>query len=154
MDRTPSILLEWVAGVTLTEWIKSFHNTEINSPQSLNRHSTQLSESSLKIITQLAREISKALGNLHDALVTHNNLKPEHIVVHKKLEKDIISVKIIGLGSASLLTDRSEIHLKSRKDLLSLGSIFFEMFTGRCPFDEESDPDFCEGENDRNTFYS
>eukprot|EP00957_Ditylum_brightwellii_P114196 8706495-Ditylum_brightwellii.AAC.1 len=86
----PSIFLEWVTGVTLTEWIKSVHKEEIDSDRPLDINS-------LMIITQLAWGISRSLCKIHDAGVTHNNLKPENIIVQTKGEKDIVSIKIIGL---------------------------------------------------------
>eukprot|EP00957_Ditylum_brightwellii_P206994 15350980-Ditylum_brightwellii.AAC.1 len=44
------------------------------------------------------------------------------------------------------------MHLKARVDILSLGSILFEMFTGICPFNEKSDTCLLEGESDGPTF--
>eukprot|EP00957_Ditylum_brightwellii_P146418 11148486-Ditylum_brightwellii.AAC.1 len=148
--RSPiSIFLEWAAGETLTEWIKSIHGTEC-----INRRPTLICESNLKSISQLALNISNALSEIHDACVTHNNLSPQHIIVDINGEKDIMSVKIIGLGSASLLPDSCKISSKSRKDIISLGSILFEMLTGSSPFITESDDSFFEGESDSMTFKS
>jgi serine/threonine protein kinase len=108
----------------------------------------------LESITQLALNISKTLSKIHDAGVTHNNLGPENIIVDETGEKDTISVKIIGLGSASLMTEFNKMHLKARVDILSLGSILFEIFTGMCPFNEKSDTRLLEGESDGATFKS
>ena len=115
----------------MAEWIKSIHSTDISSPWRIDGHSTLICERKLESITQLALNISKALSEIHDAGVTHNNLGPENIIVDETGEKDTVLVKIIGLGSASLMTDLNKMHLKARVNILSLGSILFEIFTGR-----------------------
>ena len=118
LGKSPAIFLEWVTGVTLAEWIKSIHSTDISSPQPIDGHSTLICERKLESITQLALNISKALSEIHDAGVTHNNLGPKNIIVDETGENDTVSVKIIGLGSASLMTELNKMHMKARVDIL------------------------------------
>eukprot|EP00957_Ditylum_brightwellii_P076622 5824001-Ditylum_brightwellii.AAC.1 len=80
-----------------------------------------------------------ALAKIHSAGVTHNNLTPSKIIVDRVDDSDSILVKVIGLGSASLLPDNSQTFSSIRRDLLSLGSVLFEMFSGRCPYKKDHD---------------
>eukprot|EP00957_Ditylum_brightwellii_P096385 7340311-Ditylum_brightwellii.AAC.1 len=54
------------------------------------------------------------LSEIHNAWVTNNNITPSKIIVDEVDNSDNFLVEVIGLG-------------------LSLGSVLFEMFTGRYP---------------------
>jgi len=123
-DGSPAIFFEWAAGRTLSEWIRLLHKKKRLSP-------------GIKIILKLACNISMALAEIHNAGVTHNNITPSKIIVDEVGDSDDILVKVIGLGSASLLTNGSEACSNIQRDLLSLGSVLFEMFTGRCPYKKD-----------------
>eukprot|EP00957_Ditylum_brightwellii_P206415 15348327-Ditylum_brightwellii.AAC.1 len=145
-----AISLEWAYGTSLSEWTKHFHETGgplcltgDNEPNGINYHDKN-------IILQLAVEISNALAEIHNAGAIHNNLNPSHIIVETNKNGDNMTVKVIGLGSATLLTDLNGISSEIQKDLLSLGSILFEMFTGMCPLKEDFCNDtFSEGEENQ-----
>eukprot|EP00957_Ditylum_brightwellii_P167235 12730977-Ditylum_brightwellii.AAC.1 len=135
VDEFPAIFLEWVPGMTLSQWITSFHkNLQISSSSDNLKHSSIISERDMKTILQLARYITKALADIHGAGATHNNFSPDNIIVDSINVHINMVVKIIGLGSASLQTDLGETSSKTQRDLLSLGQILFKMFAGRSPF--------------------
>eukprot|EP00957_Ditylum_brightwellii_P065372 4959342-Ditylum_brightwellii.AAC.1 len=97
----------------------------------------------------MACHISKALAEIHDdGGVVLNNLSVDHIIVNElqnnednRDDDSCISVHMISLGSASVICGEisfsgDEKHEKTevQNDLKSLGEIFFELFSGQCPY--------------------
>eukprot|EP00957_Ditylum_brightwellii_P097618 7433986-Ditylum_brightwellii.AAC.1 len=121
-DGFPAIYLEWAAGITLSEWINLLHKELRLSPLHDNSHYTIMRECDMRILLTLACTISKALAGIHCAGATHNNLTPSNIVVEDIDGSSNKSVKLIGLGSASFLTDSLKTNSKIHEDLLSLGA--------------------------------
>eukprot|EP00957_Ditylum_brightwellii_P022539 1700682-Ditylum_brightwellii.AAC.1 len=101
----PSLILEWATGVTLGEWIKSLHKQGRSPPLTVNANSTLICKRDIKLIMKVATVILKAVSYLHDAGVVHNNLSPANIIINENDDKENISTKVIGLGSAILLAD-------------------------------------------------
>jgi serine/threonine-protein kinase len=109
----------------------------------------------LPIMIQISRGIARA----HDLGVVHRDLKPENIFIVRRPFDGTDLVKILDFGIAksrgdSRLTNAGELfgtpqYLAPERitggeagpsvDLYALGVIFFEMTTGRLPF-EASDP--------------
>eukprot|EP00957_Ditylum_brightwellii_P184157 14027024-Ditylum_brightwellii.AAC.1 len=134
-----AIILEWVNGIALSEWIRLFHEKRRSPHLTSPCFSAFLSEQELRTMLQLAINILNALTSIHDADVIHNNLIPGNVIVESEGDNENILVKVIGLGRASILTSNSKNTSIKLRDLLSFGSILFEMFTGKSPFRIQSD---------------
>ena len=102
----------------------------------------------------LMRQIAGALGELHQAGITHRDLKPTNVMFRQDE-----SLVLIDFGLAKKATLRAEItgtgeifgtpyymspeqghasDVDARTDIYSLGIIFFEMLTGYKPFEGDS----------------
>jgi serine/threonine-protein kinase len=139
-EGTTYIVMELLAGKTLAELTDA-------GPVPMPR--------AVPIMIQIARGIARA----HDLGVVHRDLKPENIFIVRRPIDGTDLVKILDFGIAksrgdSRLTNAGELfgtpqYLAPERitggeagpsvDLYALGVIFFEMATGKLPF-EASDP--------------
>jgi DNA-binding response OmpR family regulator len=102
----------------------------------------------------LMRQIAEALGELHEAGITHRDLKPTNVMFRQDE-----SLVLIDFGLAKKATLMAEItgtgeifgtpyymspeqghgnDVDARTDIYSLGVIFFEMLTGNKPFEGDT----------------
>lgn len=135
-DGTAYLVMEYLTGSSLADIVSK-------GPIPVSR--------AIPLMIQMARGIARA----HDLGVIHRDLKPENIFVTAKTGDQEEGLKLLDFGIAlsrqdSRLTGTGElfgtpqymaperitsIDAGPSADLYSLGVIFFEMVTGRLPFD-------------------
>ncbi len=134
------IVLEYAAGITLKELI--------------NKTGPIPEERSINIIKQ----VLEGTGFAHSNVIIHRDIKPANIMIG-----DGDKVKIMDFGIAKILGDRgltrtgskmgtiyymspeqinSPKDVDHRTDIYSIGITFYQMLTGKLPFDTSTDSDF------------
>jgi serine/threonine-protein kinase len=141
-DGTPYIVMELLEGQTLAAVVEK---GAIPPPRAV----------------PLMIQISRGIARAHDLGVVHRDLKPENIFVCRRLDgSDLVKILDFGIArsrSDSRLTNAGELfgtpqYLAPERitggetgpsvDLYALGVIFFEMATGKLPFEANDPPSF------------
>ncbi len=134
-DRMQSIVMEYIDGITLKEYIE------------------QQGALNWKEAVHFTVQILRALQHAHDKGIVHRDVKPQNIML---LSDGTIKITDFGIARFSrsetkTLTDRAigSVHYISpeqaqgettdaRTDIYSVGVMLFEMLTGRLPFEAEN----------------
>ncbi len=134
-DMIQYIVMEYIDGITLKEYIERNANIEHNK--------------SLKFIKQ----ILEALSHAHSKGIIHRDIKPQNIMI---LSDDTIKVADFGIARFSSAETRTmtgnamgSVHYiapeqakgsvtDSSTDIYSVGVILYELLTSRVPFDAEN----------------
>lgn len=139
-QHVPILIFEPFAGVILQDYLKTHHPD-------------------VPTFLRIAIRLAHTLAGLHQHHVIHKDVHPGTILIHPQTSE----VKLTGLGAATVLskeyqhdlspyelegtlpylspeqTGRVNRALDYRTDLYSLGVTFYEMLTGKLPF-EANDP--------------
>ncbi len=107
-----------------------------------------------RLATPLLIQIGLALEHAHRREVIHRDIKPQNIMITKDMVAKVTDFGIARASSTNTITltggvVMGSVHyfspeqarggqVTSRSDLYSLGIMFYEMLTGRLPFDGES----------------
>ena len=134
------MVMEYAQGITLKELIKQ---------------KGKLDESTAK---HIMLQMLEGVGFAHQLGIVHRDLKPSNIMVSKDGK-----IKIMDFGIAKVLGDRgmtktgtkmgtlyymspeqvkAEKDIDQRTDIYSLGIIYYEMLTGKVPFNTDTESDF------------
>lgn len=134
-DRIQYIVMEYIDGITLKEYIESQQTIR------------------WKDAVHFAEQVLQALQHAHDKGIVHRDIKPQNIML---LPDGTIKVTDFGIARFSrsehrTMTDKAigSVHYISpeqargevtdeKTDLYSVGVLLYEMLTGRLPFDAES----------------
>jgi predicted Ser/Thr protein kinase len=141
-DHAPAyIVMEFVRGTPLRELLKSEHHLSVERA------------------VRLMRGICAGVSAAHRQGVIHRDLKPENIlVVAPDDDFEFESVRVVDFGLAKLLADAGAgpagtvvgtpyymspeqgmgEPLDTRSDVYSLGAMFYEMLSGKRPFDGDT----------------
>ncbi|HEX5885873.1 MAG TPA: protein kinase [Pyrinomonadaceae bacterium] len=141
-DHAPAfIVMEFIKGTPLRELLRAEHHFSVERG------------------VRLMRAICAGVGAAHRQGVIHRDLKPENIlVVAADDDFEVESVRVVDFGLAKLLADAGETStgsivgtpfymspeqclgepLDARSDVYSLGAMFYEILSGKKPFEAET----------------
>lgn len=138
-DGLTYIAMEYLPGVDLRGYLDS--------------HGKMPIKEALRTVVQVCR----ALGYAHERGIIHRDIKPENIMLPDKRTKGKVVLMDFGVAHAAYLgtvgtrstylgtpyymspDQISRRRVNGRSDIYSLGVLFFEMLTGKRPFDD-ADP--------------
>lgn len=139
-ENKPVLVMEDIGGITLAEF---FRTTKFN----------------LTTFLEIAIKVADIMGRIHARNIMHKNINPHNIIINKdtgdiriidfaisaKLSHERTSVRNPNVLEGSLLymspeqTGRMNRSTDYRTDMYSLGISFYEMLTGRLPY-QTDDP--------------
>ncbi|GMQ81872.1 MAG: serine/threonine-protein kinase [Rhodothermia bacterium] len=117
--------------------------------QSLRREIEE-NDISVERAVEISSEIAGALETAHQAGIVHRDVKPENVLITEDGTAKVVDFGIAQVSGAKTLTETSATvgtavymspeqckgeTIDARSDLFSLGSVLYEMVTGKRPFD-------------------
>ncbi|MBK5243615.1 MAG: Stk1 family PASTA domain-containing Ser/Thr kinase [Eubacteriaceae bacterium] len=134
-DNIYFIIMEYVEGITLKQYL-------------MRKGRLEYAEA-----TKFVWDISNALRCAHENKIIHRDIKPHNILLTRDLVPKVADFGIARAITSSTLTMTNQtmgsVHYISpeqarggfvdeRSDLYSLGILYYELLTGKLPFDEEN----------------
>ncbi|HEY5537754.1 MAG TPA: Stk1 family PASTA domain-containing Ser/Thr kinase [Acetobacterium sp.] len=134
-DNIYFIIMEYVDGITLKQYLMRKGRLEYGEA------------------TKFVMDISNALRCAHENKIIHRDIKPHNILLTRDLVPKVADFGIARAITSSTLTMTNQtmgsVHYISpeqarggfvdeRSDLYSLGILYYELLTGKLPFDEEN----------------
>lgn len=134
-DNIYFIIMEYVDGITLKQYL-------------MRKGRLEYAEA-----TKFVLDISNALRCAHENKIIHRDIKPHNILLTRDLVPKVADFGIARAITSSTLTMTNQtmgsVHYISpeqarggfvdeRSDLYSLGILYYELLTGKLPFDEEN----------------
>ena len=134
-DDIDYIVMEYINGSTLKEVIR--HNGKLSNNTAI----------------KIALQIAKALDCAHKNNIIHRDIKPQNILVTESGEIKVTDFGIAKLADSKTMTNTTSVigsahylspeqakggYIDGRSDIYSFGILFYEMVTGKLPFDGES----------------
>ena len=137
--------------------------------ESLDRVMSRRGRMTWEEVVALGQQLCAALQHAHDAGVVHRDLKPANLMIlpdgtlkltdfgiAKDLDVTALTSANCTVGTASYMSPeqcRGEKDISYKSDLYSMGVVFYELITGRKPFEAENAMDMfvqhCTGEFER-----
>ena len=152
IDGHPYIVMEYLRGPTLANYLRSLHEQHRLIPHNQ--------------VARLLKEISSALDYAHGQGVIHRDIKPGNIMLHSKVgevrddqpltdDVDVILTDfgLVRIAHSATLTATGTVsgtpaymspeqargdQTDHRTDIYSLGTVLYEMLAGRVPFEADS----------------
>ena len=136
-ENHPFLVMEYIAGGTLKDW--------------LTGHPIPWQTSA-----QLLAQVARALEAAHDQGVIHRDVKPANILmangrdpllsdfgIAKLIESNEEATKLtgtgVGIGTPDYMApEQADGETDERSDIYSLGVIFYQMVTGRLPYEADT----------------
>ncbi|WP_152656436.1 Stk1 family PASTA domain-containing Ser/Thr kinase [Oceanobacillus sp. CFH 90083] len=134
-DQILYMVMEYVEGMTLKEYIQQFGPVEV--PLALD----------------IMKQIASAIALAHENDIIHRDIKPQNILIDRFGQAKVTDFGIAMALSATALTQTNSIlgsvHYLSpeqarggmatkKSDIYSLGIVLFELLTGKLPFSGQS----------------
>ncbi|RDW17884.1 Stk1 family PASTA domain-containing Ser/Thr kinase [Oceanobacillus chungangensis] len=134
-DHVMYIVMEYVDGMTLKEYIQLHGSIEVSEA------------------LDIMRQLTSAIAHAHDNDIVHRDIKPQNILIDKFGQIKVTDFGIAVALSATSLTHTNSIlgsvHYLSpeqargglatkKSDIYSIGIVLFELLTGKIPFSGQS----------------
>ncbi|WP_050614731.1 Stk1 family PASTA domain-containing Ser/Thr kinase [Bacillus testis] len=134
-DHIYFIVMEYVSGMTLKQYIQTHPNIPVEKAVSI------------------MRQITEGMSHAHQHGIIHRDIKPQNILIDENEHVKITDFGIATALSATSITQTNavlgSVHYLSpeqarggmankKSDIYSMGIVMFELLTGRLPFSGES----------------